>query len=271
MINLKSIKSRLILFLSCFAVFLSIKDKDAAFLAATLVAVISALAVESTILYLKTKVFQITESSVITGLIVGFVLSSDQSPWRFILASALAILSKYLIRFRKKHIFNPAAFGILLSLVIFGAYTQWKGTYIWYILLPFGFYFAQQAAKIEILIGYALVSLALFGIKAVLQVGSALVSLALFGIQAVPQDVPLLSIFGYLSYFFIFIMVIEPKTTPIKPAQKFIFGASLAGLIFVLTEIGARFDVGLFSLLVMNATVPLFENFTAKKEITVEM
>jgi len=247
LIKLKSIKSRLILFLVCFAVFLSIKDKDAAFLAATLVAVISALAVESTILYLKTRAFQITESSIITGLIVGFVLSSDQSLWRFALVSALAILSKYLIRFRKKHIFNPAAFGIFLSLIIFGAYTQWKGTYIWYILLPFGFYFARKVAKIEILIGYAFVSLALFGIQAIL------------------QNVPLLSIFGYLSYFFIFIMVIEPKTTPLKPAQKFIFGASVAGLIFVLTEIGARFDVELFSLLAMNAAAPLFKNLIVKK------
>ena len=95
--------------------------------------------------------------------------------------------------------------------------------------------------------------------------GYALVSLGLFGIQAILQNVPIVSVFGYLSYFFIFIMIIEPKTTPVKSAQKFIFGASLAGLIFVLTEMGVKFDVELFSLLAMNAGFVLFSGLTVKK------
>lgn len=244
---MKSIKSRLILFLVCFALFLAIKERDGGFLICALAAVISASALESAILFFKTRSFRVTESSIITGLIVGFVLSGDQPLWVFASASALAVLSKYLIRFRNRHIFNPAAFGILLSLVIFGAYTQWRGTYIWYILLPFGLYFARGCAKMEILAGYALVSLGLFGTQAIL------------------RNLPAISVFGYLSYFFIFIMVIEPKTTPAKSAQKFIFGASLAGLIFILTENGVRFDAELFSLLAMNAGFALFRGLSVKK------
>ncbi len=244
MFNLKSIKTQLILYLLFFAVFLAVKDKDFVFLFTTLIAVVSALVIETIVLYLRTKAFQITESAIITGLIIGYVLSTDEAWWRFVLASLLAILSKYLIRFQKKHIFNPAAFGIFLTLIIFGASTQWQGTYIWYILLPFGFYFVQKIRKIEILIGYTVVSLALFGIQAML------------------QKVPLWHILGYLSYFFIFIMVIEPLTTPIKPMGKFIFGAGVASIIFILSELGAKFDVELFSLLAMNATVPLLNKLS---------
>jgi len=239
MLNFKSVKTQLILFLACFALFLSLKDRSALFLYAICVTVVSSLITESLILYFRAKVFQITESSIITGLIVGFVLSSDEVWWKIVLAPVLAILSKQLIQIRKKHIFNPAAFGIFLATIIFGVSTQWQGTYIWYILLPFGLYFAYKFRKIEILIGYACVSL------------------GLFVIQAVSQQVPLTHIFGYFSYFYIFIMLVEPKTTPTKQVGKFLFGALVAGLIFILTNLGTGFDVELFSLLALNIAVPM--------------
>ena len=239
MLNLKSIKTQLILYLACLAVFLSFKDKDAAFLAKTVLAVISAAAAETIILYLGTKYVRITGSSVITGLIIGYVLSSDEVWWRFVLAASAAVISKYLIRFRQKHIFNPAALGLFLAIIFLGATTQWKGTYAWYCLLPFGLYFVYKIRKLEIITGYAAVSLALFGIQALL------------------QKIPLWHVFGYLSYFYIFVMVIEPKTTPVKPLGKLLFGAGVAGLIFVLTQLGAKFDVELCGLLIMNIAVPL--------------
>ena len=239
MLNIKSVKTQLIIFLACFALFLSFQERSVLFLYATCVAVISALIVESLILYFRTKVFQITESSIITGLIVGFVISSDEAWWKLVLTATFAVASKYLIQIRKKHIFNPAAFGIFLATIILGVSTQWKGTYLWYILLPFGLYFSYKIRKIEILISYAAVSLGLFAIQAVL------------------QKAALTHIFGYLSYFYIFIMVIEPKTTPAKQVGKFFFGAVVSGLIFILTNTGAGFDVELFSLLVLNMTVPM--------------
>lgn len=239
MINLKSIKTQLIIFLCGFALYLSFKDKDAIFLLTTFIAVISAIGVESAILLLKDKKLSITDSSIISGLIIGYVLSCDNPWWMFILASLLAICSKHLIHFNKKHLFNPAAFGIFLAVIFFGAFTQWKGTYLWYILLPFGLYFISKIKKLEVLIGYAITAL------------------GLFATQAVMQETPLLNIFGYLSYFFIFIMVIEPKTTPIRPAGKLIFGIGVAVLIFILTQVAVRFDSELCALLVSNLAVPL--------------
>ena len=233
----------MLIFLAGFALFFTFRDRDALFLIAIAIAVVASLGTESIILYFKNKVFEWTESSIITGLIIGFVLSSDELWWKIALASVLAIFSKYLIRFQKKHVFNPAAFGIFLTLIIFNASTQWRGTYLWYILVPCGLYFAYKFRKIEILAGYGTVFLVLFGIHAVL------------------YKVPVMNIFGYLSLFYLFIMVIEPKTTPVSSKGKFIFGAFVSGLVFILTELGVGFDVELLSLLVLNMSVPVLNRF----------
>lgn len=246
MINLRPIKTQLIIFLCAFALYLSFKDKDLLFLLTTLIAVISAMGFESLILFFTNKQLHITDSPIISGLIIGFVLSPDNPWWIFVLASFLAICSKHLIHFHadKRHLFNPAAFGIFITIALFGAFTQWKGTYMWYILVPFGVYFVSKIRKFEVLIGYSITAIALFTTQAFL------------------QKAPLLNIFGYLSYFYIFIMLIEPKTTPIKPLGKFIFGVCVAALIFILTQIGVRFDAELSSLLVLNLFVPLLNKIT---------
>ena len=65
---------------------------------------------------------------------------------------------------------------------------------------------------------------------------------------------------------FIFIMVIEPKTTPVKKLGKYLFGSGIAALIFILTERGVKFDIELFSLLAMNLVVPFLNKVYVKKE-----
>lgn len=242
--NLASKKKQLIIFLGAFALYLSIINKELMFLFTTAIAVISCVISESALVYLKTKQRIITESSIISGLIIGFVLSFDEPWWIFVLASVLAISSKHLIRLNKKHLFNPAGFGVFLAIILFGAQTQWQGTYLWYILTPIGLYFTFKIKKIEVLAGYFLATI------------------VLFGSQAIIQKSGILNLFGFLGYFYIFVMVIEPKTSPFKPLGKFIFGASLGSLIFILTQSGVKFDAELFSLLVLNLSVPLLNKYT---------
>ena len=234
-----SIRAKLIISLAGFAVFLSIKDKDIAFLFTVITTLISVIIADLVFSYFKDKKISISESSVVSALIIGFVLASDNPWWVIVLASLFAISSKHLICFNKKHVFNPAAFGIFSSILLFGASTQWKGTFDWYILLPVGLYFTFKIRKLELIIGYFITALGLFGMQAVL------------------NKVPLINIFGYLSYFYIFIMLIEPKTTPIKPLAKLAFGIGAAGLIFAFVQAQVRFDSELAALLILNLFVPL--------------
>jgi len=247
MLNIKSMKTQLILYLACLAVFIALKDKNTGFIGVIFTAVLSAGLIESGIIFLKKKIFQISESSIITGLIIGYVISSNEAWLKIVFASALAILSKYLIRFRHRHIFNPAGFGLFLSTIFIGVSLEWKGTYLWYILIPFGFYFVYRIKRIALLLGYVFISLSLFLTQAVL------------------NSYSLPGIFYYFSYFYIFIMLIEPKTTPVEILPQCLFGALTAVLAFVLTEIRVSFDVEIFSLLVLNASVPLLNLLSTKK------
>jgi len=242
-----NLKSQLILYLFALAIFIILKDKNFKFLFAIFISVFSSIFIESLILFLKGKSFIVSQSSIITGLIIGYVIASNENWVKIVLVSLLAILSKYLIKFRKRHIFNPAGFGLFLSTIFFGVSLEWHGTYLWYILIPFGIYFVYRIKRIALLLGYIGVALFLFFMKAFL------------------SNYSLAGFLYYFSYFYIFIMLIEPKTTPVEILPQFLFGALNSILAFILTEIGVRFDVEIFSLLILNASVPLLNLLSIKK------
>ncbi|MEK6732972.1 MAG: RnfABCDGE type electron transport complex subunit D [Candidatus Omnitrophota bacterium] len=236
--NLRSIKVQLSIFLTLFALYVSFTTKDTLSLLSLGISLISAIAADSFITYLKTKKLIITESSIVSGLIIGYVLSSGQAWWIIALASILAISSKHLIKFKSRHVFNPAGFGILMASLLLGVSTEWKGAYLWYIIIPFGVYFVFKIGKQEILESYFIASF------------------ILFGTQAVIQNVQIFDILGYLNYFFIFIMLIEPMTTPAAYYSKVIFGAGAGALIFILYLIGVK-EAELVALLCLNLFTPL--------------
>jgi len=248
MLNIKSIKTQVILFLVIFSLGLSLPDKNVSFLFSAGICLVCSILFELFFLVIKKKPLIFPESAVITGLILGLVLASNQPKYVYVLAAFLAIGSKQIIRIKEKHIFNPAAFGILLTTLLLHANTQWLGTYLWYVLAPVGLYFIYKLRKLELLISY-LVTATL-----------------LWTIQSLIQKINPLYVFGYLSYFFIFIMLIEPKTTPITKLGKIIFGILVGVTIFILTQIGIRFDAELASLLLANTMVVFLNNLKTKKK-----
>ena len=239
--KIKSVKTQLSLFLALFAIYTYFIEKNPLFLLGILVAVFASVALDSIINYLKNKKFSITESSIVTGLIIGYVISSDEFWWVIALASIFAIASKHLIRFRKLHIFNPAAFGIFLTVMLFGAYTQWNTAYSWHIIIPLGVYLALKIKRISLVMSYFATALLLYAPQAFL------------------HNASLLDIFGYLNYFFIFIMMIEPKTTPARRRSKIIFGIGVASFVFAFYEIGILLEAELFALLTVNFLGALLE------------
>ena len=236
--NIKSIKIQLSIFLILFALCLSFIGKDTLFLLSLGISLISAIGTDTFITYLKTKKLILAESSIVSGLIIGYVLSSSQAWWIIALASIFAISSKHIIRFNGRHIFNPAGFGVLVAAFLLGASTEWKGANLWYIVIPFGIYFVFKIKKQEIIASYFIASF------------------VLFGAQALIQNTQILNILGYLNYFFIFIMLIEPMTTPMTYYGKIIFGSGAGILIFILYVFGIR-ETELVALACFNLAAPL--------------
>ncbi|MFH1854555.1 MAG: RnfABCDGE type electron transport complex subunit D [Candidatus Omnitrophota bacterium] len=232
--KISSVKVQLGIFLAVFGLCLSFLGRDFLLLRGILLSLLFAVSTDTLINYIKDKKLVITESSIVSGLIIGYVLSSDLEWWVIALAAVMAIASKHFIRFRGRHIFNPAALGIFLTTLLLGVFTQWKATYIWYIIVPAGLYFTLKIRKFDIVLSYFAVSL------------------ILYGIQALMHGASFINILGYLNYFFIFIMLIEPRTTPFSRTGKILFGAGVASLTFLFYEKGVRLEVELAALLCFN-------------------
>lgn len=56
-------------------------------------------------------------SAYITGISVGILIRSTEI-WPFVLCSAISITSKYVIRWRGRHLWNPSNFGICMMLLL---------------------------------------------------------------------------------------------------------------------------------------------------------
>jgi Na+-translocating ferredoxin:NAD+ oxidoreductase RnfD subunit len=79
-------------------------------------------------------------SALLSGLIVAFVLVPLEPHWVTFTVGALASSSKYLLRTRQGHLFNPAAFGLAVSVPLVATGQSWWGALastspLWILLL----------------------------------------------------------------------------------------------------------------------------------------
>lgn len=77
-------------------------------------------------IHFTTKDYRSLKSALITGLGLS-LLTQAGSVWSFALAGVLAIGSKYLIRYKDKHIFNPANFGLVAAILLTGVSGYFDG------------------------------------------------------------------------------------------------------------------------------------------------
>ncbi|MBI3379626.1 hypothetical protein HY029_02605 [Candidatus Gottesmanbacteria bacterium] len=78
--------------------------------------------------FLKTQKWYYPFSSAVSGLLIGFLIHYSQGIIILTVAVLLAFISKQFLKFKHRHIFNPAAFGTVLSTMIFGSNVSWWAT-----------------------------------------------------------------------------------------------------------------------------------------------
>lgn len=211
-----SIKKLLIFFLFSFVAFISFQDNTLYYISKCFISVFCSVAFETLAIYFRQKKIQLTESSFVTGFIIGFVLSSDAIWWVFALASILAIFSKYVLQHKNKHIFNPAAFGIFATILITRSDSQWLGAFDWAIIVPCGLYFAFKIKKLLLVFAFFI----FYVFFSCLESG--------FSLSDITNTVL------YANYFFILIMLTEPKTTPYKNGQKIVVAGFISTMSYIL-------------------------------------
>lgn len=193
---------------------------------------------------LFTKAATTPESAYITALILFFILSPVQSAGDallLMLAAAIAMLSKYFIAYKGKHLFNPAAFAAFaFSIFGSGIATWWVATPI---LLPFtlilGLLLVRKLRRFDLFWSFTIAAVLVFAVRSLLEaqpLGTSLIQLL--------TSWPLI--------FFGMVMVTEPQTTPPTRADRSIYGI-ITGVLFSLSfNFGTLSATPEFALLVGN-------------------
>ena len=143
-------------------------------------------------------------SAYITGISVGILLRSP-AYWPYAVCSLLSITSKYALRFRGRHIWNPSNFGIcamlfLASQSVASLSIQWGNNFgslavIWML----GSVILWRARRIHISLTYVVSFIALSFLRS--------------WITGDPWQAEISPITGPMYQLFIFFMITDPKTT----------------------------------------------------------
>ncbi len=128
--------------------------------------------------------------------------------------------SKFIFCIRKKHIFNPAAFSVLVvSLAAIGSASWWVGTmFMMPQVLIGGLLIVKKIRRFSLVLSYLMVAISTILVFSLMR-GNDLLTL----LRQIFLDSPIL--------FFAFVMLTEPQTTP--PSKKMqIFYGGLVGFLF---------------------------------------
>jgi Na+-translocating ferredoxin:NAD+ oxidoreductase RnfD subunit len=212
-----------------------------------LAAVLGACFVELAVTWGVTGRWQFPSSALITGLIVAMVLSPHQSWAIGAVASAIAVASKYVLRTRREHIFNPAALGLVAVILIFGADESWWGA------------MADLAWPLSLvtLVGGAIVAERINKFPLVLAfVGSYfLVCLGVSFVAPTAVAEMFRNPYAQSALFLAVFMLTDPPTSPNRYGEQVWFGA-LAGVVSVLAQlVGFGEAFLLLGVLVANAVL----------------
>jgi Na+-translocating ferredoxin:NAD+ oxidoreductase RnfD subunit len=165
------------------------------------------------------------DGTIITGLIISLILSIN-TPWSYVAGTAaIAILSKHLLVYKKKPIFNPAAFGLLLSIFLFQTEQSWWGAFgdlpawLMIFILIGGYIITEKVNKFPQVFSFLGTFFALLFLMGYFHAGDAADALRPPFINA--------------ALFFGFFMLTDPPTSSAKYKHQIAFGfiSAIAGII----------------------------------------
>lgn len=190
-------------------------------------AILATVLTDSVIKYFKLKYWKVSLSAVISGLIIGLVGQFGASPLILSFIGVAAMLIKAVIKIEGRHIFNPAASGLLIGMLFFNSYPSWwvggENSWIFLIWIPLLLYKMRRWAP---MVGF-LLPVALFSGVNILTSASLL--------------------------FFVSVMLIEPKTSPATTKLGLIYGLVVAVSYLAINRF-FQFDPLIIALLTGNLT-----------------
>ncbi|HZW69835.1 MAG TPA: hypothetical protein VFF57_03125 [Hanamia sp.] len=143
-------------------------------------------------------------SAYITGISVGILIRSTMV-WPYIITAVLSIMSKYVLRYKERHLWNPSNFGIswmlfMAPLDVAGLSIQWGSNFIGLIVIwVLGFAIVYRAKRFHVTITYVISFIALAYLRSLI-VGDTFLA------EVSPLTGPMYQLF-------IFFMITDPPTS----------------------------------------------------------
>lgn len=164
------------------------------------------------------------ESVYITALILVLILPPLQSSSDLTLilfASVLSMASKYILAYKRKHIFNPAAIAVVLTAIGFGGTASWwvGNIYMTPLVVAGGLLVAYKLQRMNLYLSF---------VHTVLLVGTIFTMISGSGTATFLNQV----VFRSSMFFLAGIMLTEPLTIPPTTAKQNIYGV-LVGFLFL--------------------------------------
>jgi enediyne biosynthesis protein E5 len=197
-------------------------------------------------------------SAYITGISVGILLRSPAF-WPYALCSLIAITSKYVLRVKGRHIWNPSNFGIcvvlfLASETVASLSIQW-GNNLWAMLVIWT-------------LGTAIIwRLRRFHICAVYVISFMLLAILRARITGDPWQSEISPITGPEYQLFIFFMITDPKTTVRSKLGQCIVAFSIAVVEFFL-RLDQSIYAPLYALFIVGPVAMLIDMWVSSRRST---
>lgn len=172
-------------------------------------------------------------------------------------ASAITIFSKYIFRYKGKHIFNPSAFGIAAVVYLSGnawiSPGQWGSNMVlFFAIICLGGIVVTKVQKLDVTIAFLGTFTALLFVRQTWYLGWP----ADFFVQSVTTGGLLL---------FSFFMITDPKTTPNHPVARIVWAIAVAAVSFYLTAFKFINGAPIWVLVCSQPLVPLLDRFFKAK------
>ncbi|QYH35456.1 FAD-dependent oxidoreductase [Salinibacterium sp. M195] len=184
------------------------------------------------------------ESALITGLLVFFIMAPSLEPLGLLgiaLASTIAGASKFLIAFRGRHIFNPAALGAYVFIFApLGFPTWWVGTPLLQpLIVVAAFLILYRTRRLDL------------GLVFIVVAASIRIALTVAG-GGTLTDALSFTFASSQLIFFVGFMLSEPLTLPPRRWQRLSIAAIVALLFAIPFSLGPIFSDPLLALLIGN-------------------
>jgi Na+-translocating ferredoxin:NAD+ oxidoreductase RnfD subunit len=195
-------------------------------------------------------------SAYITGISVGILIRSPAF-WPYALCSVLSIMSKYVLRVKGRHLWNPSNFGICVLLFLapetVAALTIQWGNFLWPLIVIWilGSVIIWRAKRIHISVTYVLSFLAFAFLRS--------------WITGDPWRSEISPITGPMYQLFVFFMITDPKTT-VRSKKWQCVVVFLVAFVEMLLRLNHVVYAPLYALFLVGPVAMLIEMFHAKAQ-----